>query len=144
MRALCRVRAGLSCWELRSGGVVLRADNGQGRATPNAVRNAVYASRATALTMKLLPDGTVFHDRTAQKILIRRQEQGHQYAEAQLIALGAPVPRAGCNPAIWLREALVAVGARNVRHRGAHRFCGRSPRVAAWPTTLPRQGARRR
>lgn len=62
-------------------------------------------------------------DRTAQKI--RRQEQGHQYAEAQLIALGAPVPRAGCNPAVWLREALVAVGARNVRHRGAHRYVWR-------------------
>ncbi|MET9913476.1 hypothetical protein ABZZ74_43115 [Streptomyces sp. NPDC006476] len=59
-------------------------------------------------------------DRAAQKI--RRQEQGHEYAEAQLIALGAPVPRAGCAPAIWLREALVAVGARNVRHRGAHRY----------------------
>ncbi|WP_053084676.1 hypothetical protein [Streptomyces viridochromogenes] len=88
-----------------------------------AATNAVYASRATARTVKLLPDGTVFHDRTAQKI--RRQEQGHQYAEAQLIALGALVPRAGCNPAVWLREALVAVGARNVRHRGAHRYVWR-------------------
>lgn len=100
-----------------------------------AATNAVYASRATARTVKLLPDGTVFHDRTAQKI--RRQEQGHQYAEAQLIALGAPVPRAGCNRAVWLREVLIAVGARNVRHRGAHRFCGRLPLVAAWPMTLP-------
>ncbi|WP_314223661.1 Mom family adenine methylcarbamoylation protein [Streptomyces zaehneri] len=88
-----------------------------------AATNALYASRATARTVKLLPDGTVFHERTAQKI--RRQEQGHQYAEAQLIALGAPVPRAGCNPAVWLREALVAVGARNVRHRGAHRYVWR-------------------
>ncbi|MEU5044566.1 hypothetical protein [Streptomyces griseorubiginosus] len=88
-----------------------------------AATNALYASRATARTVKLLPDGTVFHERTAQKI--RRQEQGHQYAEGQLIALGAPVPRAGCNPALWLREALVAVGARNVRHRGAHRYVWR-------------------
>ncbi|MEH0572763.1 MULTISPECIES: hypothetical protein [Streptomyces] len=88
-----------------------------------AATNAVYASRATARTVKVLPDGTVFHERAAQKI--RRQEQGHQYAEAQLIALGAPVPRAGCNPAVWLREALVAVGARNVRHRGAHRYVWR-------------------
>ncbi|MFJ8158488.1 hypothetical protein [Streptomyces sp. NPDC094468] len=70
--------------------------------------------------MKLLPDGTVFHDRAAQKI--RRQEQGHEYAEAQLLALGAPVRRAGCPPNVWLREALIAVGARNVRHRGPHRF----------------------
>ncbi|MGX1915686.1 FAD-dependent monooxygenase [Streptomyces phaeochromogenes] len=59
-------------------------------------------------------------DRTAQKI--RRQEQGHEYAEAQLTALGAPVPRPGGNSAVWLREVLLAVGARNVRHRGAHRF----------------------
>ncbi|MFD8049481.1 hypothetical protein [Streptomyces sp. Tu102] len=88
-----------------------------------AATNAVYSGRATARTVKLLPDGTVFHDRAAQKI--RHQEQGHQYAEAQLIALGAPVPRAGCNPAVWLREALVAVGARNVRHRGAHRYVWR-------------------
>ncbi|GAA1042166.1 hypothetical protein GCM10009566_42490 [Streptomyces murinus] len=88
-----------------------------------AATHAVYTSRATARTVKLLPDGTVFHDRTAQKI--RRQEQGHQYAEAQLIALGAPVPRAGCDPAVWLREALVTVGARNIRHRGAHRYVWR-------------------
>ncbi|WP_260608966.1 hypothetical protein [Streptomyces sp. WAC 01325] len=91
--------------------------------------NGVYAGRATARTIKLLPDGSVFHDRAAQKV--RRQEQGHEYAEAQLIALGAPVPRAGFNGAAWLREALVAVGARNVRHRGAHRYVfrlGRSRR----------------
>ncbi|MFF4733774.1 hypothetical protein ACFY3M_53145 [Streptomyces mirabilis] len=68
-----------------------------------AATNAVYAGRATARTVKLLPDGTVFNERTAQKI--RRQEQGHQYAQEQLIALGAPRPRPGCDPAIWLREA---------------------------------------
>ncbi|MFI8192513.1 hypothetical protein ACIF8T_27695 [Streptomyces sp. NPDC085946] len=49
-------------------------------------------------------------DRAAQKT--RRQEQGHQYVEARLIALGAPVPRAGCNPAVWPQEALAAIGAR--------------------------------
>ncbi|MEV6004684.1 hypothetical protein AB0M25_36960 [Streptomyces griseomycini] len=37
-------------------------------------------------------------DPAAQKV--RRQEQGHQYVEARLIALGAPVPRAGCDPAV--------------------------------------------
>ncbi|MGW3313619.1 hypothetical protein ACWDG9_44445 [Streptomyces sp. NPDC001073] len=58
-------------------------------------------------------------DRTAQKI--RRQEQGHKYAEAKLIAHEALVPRAGCDRAVWLQAALIAVGARNVRHRGAHR-----------------------
>ncbi|MEU0949847.1 hypothetical protein ABZ379_45405 [Streptomyces canus] len=92
-----------------------------------AATNAEYAGRATARTVKLLPDGTVFHDRTAQKI--RRQEQGHHYAEAQLVTLGAPVLRAGCDPAVWLRQALVAVGARNVRHRGAHRYVWRLGRT---------------
>ncbi|MER7056591.1 hypothetical protein [Streptomyces sp. NPDC000351] len=38
-----------------------------------AATNALYTGRATARTVKLLPDGTVFHDRTAQKI--RREEQ---------------------------------------------------------------------
>ncbi|WP_369383285.1 hypothetical protein [Streptomyces sp. cg36] len=92
-----------------------------------AATNAVYAGRATARTVKLLPDGTVFHERTAQKI--RRQEQGCAYAAAQLIALGAPRPRPGCDPAVWLRDALAAVGARTLRHRGAHRFVYRLGRT---------------
>ncbi|MET8291491.1 hypothetical protein ABZV80_40915 [Streptomyces sp. NPDC005132] len=92
-----------------------------------AATNATYAGRATARTVKLLPDGTIFNGRTAQKI--RRQEQGCQYAQEQLIALGAPKPQPGADPASWLREALVAVGARNVRHRGAHRWVFRLGRT---------------
>ncbi|MFF4542263.1 hypothetical protein [Streptomyces aureus] len=94
-----------------------------------AATNAIYAGRATARTVKLLPDGTVFNSLTAQKI--RRQEPDHRYAQEQLIALGAPRPRPGTDPACWLSEALAAVGARNIRHRGAHRWLfrlGRSPR----------------
>ncbi|MGW0366872.1 hypothetical protein [Streptomyces sp. NPDC002990] len=107
-----------------------------------AATNAVYAGRATARTVKLLPDGTVFHDRAAQKI--RRQEQGCEYAAAQLTALGASRPRPGCDPSVWLREALATVGARNVRHRGAHWFCRRFPCVAAWSMTVPgREGCGR-
>lgn len=94
-----------------------------------AATNAVYTGRATARTVKVLPDGTVFHDRTAQKI--RHLEQGHQYAAAQLIALGAPRPRPGGSPSLWLREALVAVGARSIRHRGAHRYVFRLGRTRA-------------
>ncbi|WP_199839322.1 hypothetical protein [Streptomyces sp. NRRL F-5122] len=30
---------------------------------------------------------------------------------------------------MWLRDALVAVGARNIRHRGAHRFVFRLGRT---------------
>lgn len=82
--------------------------------------NSVYTGRATARTILLLPDGTVLHDRAAQKV--RRQEQGHRYVEEKLISLGAPVPRAGCDPGLWLNEALEAVGVRLLRHRGAHRY----------------------
>lgn len=82
--------------------------------------NAVYMGRATPRTVKLLPNGVVLNERMAQKV--RRQEQGHEYAERLLIGLGAPPLRAGVDPKVWLREALVAVGARNQRHRGVHRF----------------------
>ncbi|MCQ1581211.1 hypothetical protein NNW97_30600 [Streptomyces parvus] len=82
--------------------------------------NAVYMGRATPRTVKLLPNGVVLNGRMAQKV--RRQEQGHEYAERLLIELGAPVLRAGTDPKVWLREALVAVGARNQRHRGVHRY----------------------
>ncbi|MFE5374391.1 hypothetical protein [Streptomyces mirabilis] len=61
--------------------------------------------QAMARTVKLLPDGTVFYAR-AQKI--RRLEQGYEYAAAQLCAFGAPRPRPGSDPVIWLREALAA------------------------------------
>ncbi|MFI8932411.1 hypothetical protein ACIG3E_32705 [Streptomyces sp. NPDC053474] len=82
--------------------------------------NSIYTGRAAARTLRLLPDGTVLHDRAVQKV--RRQEQGHRYVENKLISLGAPVPRAGCDPAEWLREALEAVRVRRLRHRGVHRY----------------------
>lgn len=91
--------------------------------------NAVYMGRATPRTVKLLPNGVVLNERMAQKV--RRQEQGHEYAERLLIRLGAPALRVGADPKVWLREALVAVGARNQRHRGVHRYVyrlGRSRR----------------
>jgi hypothetical protein len=64
----------------------------------------------------MLPDGSVLNDRAAQKV--RRQEQGHEYVEQRLIALGARVPRVGQDPAGWLRQVLEEVGARRLRHAG--------------------------
>jgi len=84
-------------------------------------RNAIYTGRGTARTLTLLPDGTVLNDRAQQKV--RAQERGHRHVEERLIRLGAPVPRAGQHPAAWLTEALTAVGATRVRHRGNHRYC---------------------
>ena len=58
--------------------------------------------------------------RAAQKV--RAQEQGHEYVEARLIALGARPMRAGQDAGSWLRDALSVVGATRLRHRGAHRY----------------------
>lgn len=91
--------------------------------------NAFYCGRSTARTLTLLPDGTVFSDRAAQKI--RQQERGHAYAEAQLIALGAIPRRAGQAPAGWLAGALGEVKARRIRHPGNHRY--------AWATGTRQQ-----
>ncbi|MFF9786305.1 Mom family adenine methylcarbamoylation protein [Streptomyces nigrescens] len=85
-----------------------------------AASNALYMGRATPRTIKVLPDGTILNERAAQKI--RRREQGHEYAEKALISLGAPAPRPSEDPAVWLQRALASVGARTVRHRGAHRY----------------------
>lgn len=82
--------------------------------------NATYTGRATARTLTLLPDGTVFSARAAQKI--RARERGHEYAERQLVALGARAPRAGQRPGDWLAIALDDVGARRIRHPGNHRY----------------------
>jgi hypothetical protein len=82
--------------------------------------NAVYTGCGTPRTLTLLPDGTVFSDRAAQKI--RRQDCGHDYAERQLTRLGARPPRAGQNPATWLADALTTVHARKIRHPGCHRY----------------------
>lgn len=82
--------------------------------------NAVYTGRATRRTLTLLPDGTVFSARSAQKI--RRQECGHEYAERTLIAWGARPPRTGEKPAAWLAAALGDVHARRLRHPGNHRY----------------------
>lgn len=109
----------------------VRRSQAQGPCTVTAVRDAllrmraahghaVYTGRAAARTLVLLPDGTILHDRAAQKI--RRQEQGHRYCEEKLIRFGAAAPRAGADPAEWLREALANIGARRIRHRGAHRY----------------------
>lgn len=73
-------------------------------------------------------------ERMAQKV--RRQEQGHEYAEKVLLRLGVPPLRAGVDPKAWLREALETVGARKLRHHGVHRFCGQLRRVATRPTPL--------
>lgn len=82
--------------------------------------NATYTGRAWPRTMVLLPDGTIFSPRAMTKI--RVGERGHEYAERQLVDLGARPLRDGEDRRRWLAGALDAVGARRLRHPGNHRY----------------------
>lgn len=82
--------------------------------------NAIYTGRLTARTLTLLPDGTVFNDRSMQKV--RRAERGHGHVERKLVDLGARAPRAGEDMTAWLHEAMALIGVTKVRHRGNYRY----------------------
>lgn len=87
--------------------------------------NGRYLGRATPRTLKLLPDGTVFSDRAAQKI--RERERGWAYASGQLAAHGAdPLPE-GADRAyrVWWLRRWTAELTRRLRHPGNLRY--------AWP-----------
>jgi hypothetical protein len=79
-----------------------------------------YTGPSTPRTEWLLPDGTMFSPRAAQKV--RKQERGHEYAERQLVAFGARPRRAGESPASWLATAADDAGVRRIRHPGKHRY----------------------
>lgn len=81
--------------------------------------NATYLGRATARTLRLLPDGRVFSARATQKI--RSGERGWRYAVAELQAAGARELVAGEDRGAWLREQLPLV-TRTIRHPGNHRY----------------------
>jgi hypothetical protein len=108
---------------------VARYDSGGNMTMPGHIGivyqalNATHVGRSTARTHWALPDGTIFSPRAMQKI--RKQERGHEYAEQQLIASGAPVMLAGQKPAAWLAEALRAAGGRTFRHPGCIRYAFR-------------------
>lgn len=83
--------------------------------------NGIFdARRSSARTLLLGPDGRAFSPRALQKI--RRGEQGHAYAERQLIAWGATARRPGQSRAAWLERALGEAGVRRVRHPGNYRY----------------------
>lgn len=85
--------------------------------------NAHYLGRTARRTKKYLPDGTVLDERIMSKV--RNQERGHEYVERRLIEWGAPAPKAGESPRLWLPRALDAVKITRARHSGQHRY--------AWP-----------
>lgn len=89
--------------------------------------NALYTGRTAPTTKLLLPDGTVLSNRSLQKV--RAQERGAAGVERSLVALGATPREAAEEPSVWLRTALVAVGAHRFRHGGMHRYVLTTPRA---------------
>lgn len=82
--------------------------------------NATYGGRTEARYQWLMPDGTVFSRRAANKI--RKRERGYRYAIDQLVAAGAERPLdLGQNLELWLVDSLRAIG-RRVKHHGNHRY----------------------
>lgn len=84
--------------------------------------NALYAGLATARTLRLLPSGRVFSDRTRSKI--RGRERGWQHAVEQLVAAGARSPDRtdlAADLHEWLKLELPRV-TRPLKHDGNHRY----------------------
>jgi len=79
--------------------------------------NAVYAGRATARTIRMFPDGTVFNDRTAQKI--RKHEKGWEGAIEELERRGAG--KFEGDSRAWLRT-WTPILTRPMKHGGNHRY----------------------
>lgn len=85
--------------------------------------NALYVGRGAAGTLLLLPDGTTLNQRSLQKL--RAGHRGRAYVLARLLALGAQPPPEGADVDAWLGRELVAIGARQLRHPGNHRYAFR-------------------
>lgn len=96
--------------------------------------NGCYLGRATPRTLHLLPDGSTFSARAAQKV--RRRERGWRYAVGQLVDAGAPPAPTG-DLVEWLRLALRRLD--TVRHPGNHKYAWALQRRAhvALPESLP-------
>ena len=81
--------------------------------------NARYLGRSKAETRRLLPDGTVIHNRALTKI--RHRRQGCRYAAALLEHAGAQPLRDDENAVEWVRR-WVARLTRPLRHPGNHKY----------------------
>jgi hypothetical protein len=87
--------------------------------TVYAALGARFAGRATARTLRLLPDARSFSARAASKI--RSRERGWEYAVEQLVAQGARAPAAGEDLRPWLAAQLPRI-TRTMRHQGNYRY----------------------
>ncbi len=82
-------------------------------------KGAVPLGRARARLLRLLPDGTVWDDRTRQKVI--SGEKGWRYAEELLVKAGA-TPRRPLEDRRQWREAAEAQVVRRLRHGGNVRY----------------------
>jgi len=81
--------------------------------------NGRYVGRTNAATLRLLPDGTAFSNRTSGKLA--RGERGASYAGAELVDWGAKPLREGEDALAWLRYWRPRL-TRAMRHHGNHRY----------------------
>ena len=81
--------------------------------------NARYIGRGTPRTLRLLPDGTVFSDRSIQKI--RARERGWEYAMRTLVRFGATPLTEDEDSRAWLKTWLPQK-TRPLRHPGCHKY----------------------
>ena len=97
--------------------------------------SARFMGRGTPRTLRLLPDGTVFSDRAAQKI--RALERGWRYSAAILEAAGAAPLVDGADPREWLALWLPKL-TRKLRHPGNLRY-GWALQRKVWAVMPPAQ-----
>jgi hypothetical protein len=81
--------------------------------------NGHYVGRTRTATLRLLPDGTCFSNRTAGKLA--QGDVGRRYAAAQLERWGADRLRDDEDALAWLRRWRGRL-TRAMRHRGNHRY----------------------
>lgn len=101
--------------------------------------NAVYRGLATARTLRLMPDGRVFNNRTMSKI--RARERGWRAAVDELVAIGATPPErtdTAHDLHAWLLLELPRV-TRPLKHGGNYRYLiGLTPTLRRHlPKSLP-------
>lgn len=81
--------------------------------------NATYLGQSKPETRRLLPDGTVIHNRALAKI--RKRDRGWRHCVDQLVAHGAERPHPNVDLRAWLAEVLPGV-TRPLRHPGNHKY----------------------
>lgn len=81
--------------------------------------NGYYVGRTNPCTLRLLPDGTCYSNRTSGKLA--QGDVGRRYAAAQLERWGADPLRDGEDALAWLRRWRGQL-TRPMRHRGNHRY----------------------